>query len=328
MPDELLSLFKKIPFCLPHYINTQVEAILKGQIVFRGSNLISMTDLQTLVGTLDPQDKWLTNFVIDEYLKLIQSASQEKDVKVKTVSWEIFEKCESSLVVKQLQQDASPITQDLIVIPCNTIHSEHWFLLAALPKKKVVIVLDSLAGDFVKPTTQNALNKMGSVLKDVDPSCNMDEWDFICNTKEDIPQQINVDDCGVYTCLYARCLAGLGSMIEEAYVPQLRKCMLFSLHRGILHEMPLPDIVMEDYYAVDYLNKYYIGRALSIANQFVTFKFLHRVFDRYVWPGRDDLDHVHSSCVFFGPITFQNTGPFVLSDCVQRDIDKVFSATR
>ena len=109
----------------------------------------------------------------------------------------------------------------------------------------------------MKPTTQNALNKMGSVLKDVDPSCNMDEWDFICNTKEDTPQQINVDDCGVYTCLYARCLAGLGSMIEEAYVPQLRKCMLFSLHRGILHEMPLPDIVMEDYYAADYLNKYY-----------------------------------------------------------------------
>ena len=103
------------------------------------------------------------------------------------------------------------------MIPCKTIHSEHWFLLAALPKK-VVIVLDSLAADFVKPTTQNALNKMGSVLKDVDPSCNMDEWDFICNTKEDIPQQINVDDCGVYTCLYARCLAGLGSMIEEAYL--------------------------------------------------------------------------------------------------------------
>ena len=84
--------------------------------------------------------------------KFCYTASQEKDVKVKTVSWEIFEKCESSLVVKQLQQDASPITQDLIVIPCNTIHSEHWFLPAALPKKKVVIVLDSSAADFVKPT--------------------------------------------------------------------------------------------------------------------------------------------------------------------------------
>ena len=32
--------------------------------------------------------------------------------------------------------------------------------------------------------------------------------------------------------------------------------MLFSLHGGILHEIPLPAIVLEEYYAVDYLNKY------------------------------------------------------------------------
>ena len=84
-----------------------------------------MNDLQSLVG--NQKDKWLTTFLIDEYLKLIQSASQENDVKVKTVSWEIFEKCMSSLVAKHLiQQDESPFTQDLILIPYNTSHSEHW----------------------------------------------------------------------------------------------------------------------------------------------------------------------------------------------------------
>ena len=48
-----------------------------------------MDDLQSLVGNSDtgnPKDKWLTNFVIDEYFRLIQSAGQEKDVKVKMVS--------------------------------------------------------------------------------------------------------------------------------------------------------------------------------------------------------------------------------------------------
>ena len=87
----------------------------------------------------------------------------------------------------------------MIVVPCNPTHSEHWFLLAALPKKKIVIVLDSLAGDIVKPTTQNALNKMGSVLLNVDPSCNLEKWNFIYNFKHDIPQQDNGDDCGVCT---------------------------------------------------------------------------------------------------------------------------------
>ena len=65
-------------------------------------------------------------------------------------------------------------------------------------------------------------------------------------------------------------------MIQEACIPQLRQCILFSLHRGILHEIPLPAIVIEEYYAVDYLNTFYIGRELSIANQFVKFKFLHK----------------------------------------------------
>ena len=39
-------------------------------------------------------------------------------------------------------------------------------------------------------------------------------------------------------------------------------------------------IVLEEYCAVDYLEKdmYYIRRALSIANQLVKFKFLHRVY--------------------------------------------------
>lgn len=64
-----------------------------------------------------------------------------------------FEKGESSLVAEHLQQGESPFMQDLILIPCNPTCSEHWFLLTVLPKKKLVIVQDSLAGDFVKPTT-------------------------------------------------------------------------------------------------------------------------------------------------------------------------------
>ena len=219
IPDELYSLFEKTPTCLPQYISTQVQAILKGQITFCGSNLIAMADMQSLVGNLDTKDKWLINFVIDEYFKLIQSASQEKGIKVKTLPWEIFNKCESSLVAKHLQKDEFPFIQDLIAVPYNPTHSDHWFLLAALPKKKIVIVLDSLAGDIVKPTAQNALNKMGSALLNIDPSCNLENWNFICNFKHDIPQQVNGDDCGVYTCLYARCLAGLGPMVQESFVP-------------------------------------------------------------------------------------------------------------
>ena len=51
--------------------------------------------------------------------------------------------------------------QDQILIPCNPTNSKHWFLLSVLPKK-LVIVLDSIAGGIWKPTTQKATSKTGS----------------------------------------------------------------------------------------------------------------------------------------------------------------------
>ena len=93
--------------------------------------------------------------------------------------------------------------------------------------------------------------------------------------------------------------------------------MLFSLHRRALHNTAVPAVAIEKYYAIDYLRKYYIGRVLSIANILVTFKFLHRVLDRYIWSGRDDIEEVTMSCIFFGPIALKGTGPFVVVYAVQ-----------
>lgn len=56
-----------------------------------------------------------------------------------------------------------------------------------------------------------------------------------------------------------------------------RKSILFGLHGEIPHEIPLPAIILEDY-AVDNLNKYYIRRALSIANQLVSSSSLMDMF--------------------------------------------------
>ena len=89
LPDELLSLFDKpvVPYSLPQYKSNEVQAILCGQLTFEGNQLQSIDDLQCL-GNNDlvvSHDRWLTNFVIDEYMILIKSACQEKNV-VKTVS--------------------------------------------------------------------------------------------------------------------------------------------------------------------------------------------------------------------------------------------------
>ena len=75
--------------------------------------------------------------------------------------------------------------------------------------------------------------------------------------------------------------------------------------------------------AVEYVENYYIGRALSQADSFVRFKFLHRVGAKsFDWPSRDDVDDVHISCVFYGPVTLESAGPFAVPK--QQNIDEVF----
>ena len=111
-----------------------------------------------------------------------------------------------------------------------------------LPQKKLVIFLDSNAGNFFKPPARKALAKMGIILEHLDPNCNLEEWLFICNKTGDIPQQANSFDCGVYTCLYARCLAGLGPMVQDASFPEFRWRILFNEHQGSLLPIDVPAV--------------------------------------------------------------------------------------
>ena len=54
------------------------------------------------------------------------------------------------------------------------------------------------------------------------------------------------------------------------------------------HQPPM-SIEIESYYAVDYVNRYYIGRAIRKSEVFVTFKYLHSIGTKFYWPGRMTL---------------------------------------
>lgn len=151
---------------------------------------------------------------------------------------------------------------------CNTSESEHWFLLAVLPNNKSVVVLDSMPGDDIKPTAHNALSKICSLLKEIDSNIDLGQWRFIANKKGDVPQQSNDYDCGVFACLYARCLVGYSEMISETSISDFRKLMLLELHESKLHPVPPEGIQPERYYAVEYVENCYIGQALNQADGF------------------------------------------------------------
>ena len=141
---------------------------------------MNLDDLQSLFGNFGKQeDNWLSNFVIDEYLSLIQSSVSTK-INVLTLSWELFEKGKIDTMANYLTKK-NALNQDLILIACDPVHSCHWYLLAVFPKEKLVVVLDSLVGNYVKPSTEKAVSKVANVLKAIEPNCNLEEWTFTVN---------------------------------------------------------------------------------------------------------------------------------------------------
>ena len=144
---------------------------MNGLISFGGGSLINFNDLRGLFGNSEKQeDNWLSNFVIDTYLSLIQSGDTK--INLLTLSWELFEKGKTYTIASYLTTK-NALNQDLILIPCNPIQSSHWYLLAVFPKEKLVVVLDSLAGNYVKPSTERTLTKISNVLIAIEPNCNI-----------------------------------------------------------------------------------------------------------------------------------------------------------
>ena len=139
-------------FMVPLHTMSLVKGILDGHIKFKGKGIISPRDLASLNGGYaEAEENYLTNFVLDAYLDLVKAKQNVSGVTV--LSWEIFEK----FVTKKLLSDENLLKQDIILVPCNTAQTEHWFLLVVLPQEKLMTVLDSMASTFIKPAAQVAV---------------------------------------------------------------------------------------------------------------------------------------------------------------------------
>ncbi|XP_015748563.1 PREDICTED: ubiquitin-like-specific protease 1 [Acropora digitifera] len=244
------------------------SCLLNGTVKFQGDTVIDGGDIIGLLGgNSADEENYLSNFVVDSYLKLISMESSMKGLSTVSLKWERFEKnvgkeC-ARCVLKRKDGKASFLEHDLILTPCNEPGSKHWFLLVTKPKEKQMLVLDSLAGSFIKPSTARAMDKMWSVVKELDEDVNEWEWSFHINKPCDIPQQQNGFDCGVFVCAYARNLALQSPVPCQTSVPSFRSVMLLELHNKAMYGFTEASPQVGLYYAVEYGKSYYIGRALG-----------------------------------------------------------------
>ena len=127
--------------------------------------MVSKEDSKALCGILVPKypvKKYLSKFILGEYLSLNKLEYKEKDTATaEMLYWETFEKDVGSLSTNTLQEGKAPhLLQDAIVVLCTDSQSEHWSLLAILPKKKLVLFLDRLTSGVVKPIAALLLKEL------------------------------------------------------------------------------------------------------------------------------------------------------------------------
>ena len=171
------------------------------------------------------------------------------------LSWEEFQRSVGTRPIDTILQGKEKLLeQDLILIPCNTQGSLHWFLLVVYPKQQSIVVLDSLAGSCVKPMWPHSVEKIMGFLQAVDKPIDTQKWKFKANKNSEIPQQTNAYDCRVFVCLFARCLVHKTKMVPNTSIPVFRKIMICELCFNMLQPIPPKGIRQDEYYAVHHVS--------------------------------------------------------------------------
>ena len=321
LPHEIQAKLSFVTsFKLPVYQEPIVSALLAEAVAFNGDPLISSEDLKALSGeeASDSEDMWLPNFVIDAYLNLLSATCAT----VTAIKWERFEKSSYKKLGSELMKKGQVFNYDLIFVPCNEVGNNHWFLLCVYPKMQQVRVLDSAAGKFVKPTHQRAIIKMWRALAVACGEPSPHDWCFYVNSPDDMLQQETDYDCGVFVYLFSRALVFADPLVINADIMSVQRSIIHDLHFQSLSPMPPTGVQAGMYYAVDYVTTFYFGRVISVAGSFVEVKFLHsNGSTTYDWPRTDDVDRVHCSCIFYGPVLLMGNRPFTIS--TQREVEKV-----
>ena len=179
---------------------------------------------------------YLNDKIIEEYLRLI-SARNEEDSQLPSVhvcsvflykqldKFGLEEGCRRTR--NWIKEDIT--TKDMVFFP---IHSrEHWTLIVVEPGKKTVQYLDSL-------TSSRNFSSAPSVVKafmELRHKEKGEDAEYRIKIRNDIPQQTNGVDCGVFVCQYAERISRKGLMdFQQEDMSKARKTMTVELLEGKL----------------------------------------------------------------------------------------------
>ncbi|NWU91950.1 SENP1 protease, partial [Upupa epops] len=222
-------------------ITEEMEKEIKS--VFRGGNqdevlseafrlTITRKDIQTLNNL-----NWLNDEIINFYMNLLMERSKEKGLPaVHAFNTFFFTKLKTAgyQAVKRWTKKVDIFSVDLLLVPIHL--GVHWCLAVVDFRKKTITYYDSMGGInseacriLLQYLKQESLDKKR---KEFDTN----GWSLLSKRSQEIPQQMNGSDCGMFACKYADCITKDKPInFTQQHMPYFRKRMAWEiLHRKLL----------------------------------------------------------------------------------------------
>lgn len=215
----------------------EVSKALRGgsqdEVLSEGFRLtITRKDLQTLSHL-----NWLNDEVINFYMNLLVERSKQASLpSVHTFNTFFFPKLRSAgySAVRRWTKKMDIFSADILLVPVHL--GVHWCLSVVDLRKKSVTYFDSMGGNndeacriLLQYLQQESKDKKG---KELDTS----DWTLQSKRRNEIPQQMNGSDCGMFTCKYAEYITKDKPItFTQKHMPYFRRRMVWEiLNRKLL----------------------------------------------------------------------------------------------
>ncbi|XP_021171337.2 sentrin-specific protease 5 [Fundulus heteroclitus] len=182
------------------------------QVVYK-KHVLTLEDLLTLA-----DEQWLNDQVMNMYGELImESSHHEVHFLNSFFHRQLMTKGYSG--VRRWTKQVDLFSKSLLLVP---IHLEvHWCLVTADISTKKICLYDS-QGHSLQKVARNILKYLISEAKEKKNAAFEEGWTV--SIEENIPQQTNENDCGVFVLEYSRCLAlSRPLQFSQQDIPKIRR---------------------------------------------------------------------------------------------------------
>jgi len=185
---------------------------------------ITRRDIATLGGL-----NWLNDEIINFYMNLlIERGEQEGNAKVYAFNTFFYPKIMNGghQAVRRWTKKVDIFAMNYILIPVHL--GMHWCLCVANMKDQVITYYDSMGGrnEACVEAVRKYVNDESMAKRQT--GIKFSEWKLVI--EEDIPQQMNGSDCGMFTCKYAEYITrGKAISFTQEDMPYFRRRMVYEI---------------------------------------------------------------------------------------------------